>query len=520
MRPLSLLGMTFVVGLAFVAGGCGSSDTRAVQGESRADEAGAGDRHEPTREAGADRNTGDTSTPVREAGARDASRSEPPLGPPTELAGGPVAVSGLTSDGWVVYRAADALKAVKLPPNSETRDVTARPGNLLIRGRVVFNWVNVDWKKNVGDLSVWTADAGTHEIGTTQYAEGLVAASQQGKTVVYTANTTATTMDLMIAPADLSKPKVLISRMGRGSATTCGPSIGFVGERLFVGWCSAGSRTGKIQRFEETAGQWKATLIADDALPAWSGDASGDRIFYQSSAYAGRYAEAGKTYPIDAGVGGGFLIPSGSVAIYTVGDQLRRTAIPDVKPVTVITRGYAQAAEFTRNSDVVLYSSKVTYDNGTRRDLYIAHTNHFNPDPIELVADPVAGLARSALTKDGQSVLYLTDMTPSGATLHVRSIDGGERMIVPNVADVVAAHEGRIVFTDNSSDPNQYPVVSDLKTIDLAAGEAPSLVEAKIAEGRNFQLDASGKQVIYVRSGIDRDGGGPAQGGLFVRTIP
>jgi hypothetical protein len=91
-------------------------------------------------------------------------------------------------------------------------------------------------------------------------------------------------------------------------------------------------------------------------------------------------------------------------------------------------------------------------------------------------------------------------------------------MVLPNVADAVAAHDGRIVFSDGSSDPNKYPIVADLKTMDLSTGETATLVEAKIAEGRNFQLDASDHQVVYVRSGVDKDAG-PDEG-LFVRTIP
>jgi hypothetical protein len=428
-------------------------------------------------------------------------------------------MSSVTSDGWAVFRAADVLRAVKVAAEPVTQDITESPGSLVVRGRVVFNWANVDWTSNVGDLSVWTADAGTHHIGPTAYAEGLVAASEQGATIVYTANAKKETTDLMIAPSDLSAPKVLIAAMGLGSEATCGASVGFVGERLFVGWCAAGSRTGKIERFENIAGVWTATTIAEDSLPAWSADASGERVFYQSSGYSGYYAENGEQQVIDTGVSTGFMLPDGSAALYTVGDQLRRTTLPDVNPLPIVTRGYAQPAEFSSRFDVALYSTTVTYTDGTRRDLRITRTDVFNPAPTELVADPVAGLPRSSLTKDGAFALYLTDMTPSGATLHVRSIDGTDRIVLSNVVDAVAAHDSTIVFTDGSSDPNQYPIVADLKSLNLASGESPTLIEAKIVEGRNFQIDATGNQVVYVRSGIDRAASTEREG-LFFQTIP
>lgn len=505
MRSLASVSSTLVLVGALAPSGCGGAagDLTSPTGKS-------GSAHpEPAKDGGTARFLGTE---------LDSASADPVLAPPTQLAAGSASILGITSDGWVVFRDAEALRAVKVGADPATQKITDTPGSMLIRGKVVFNWANVDWTTNVGDLSVWTADAGTHHIGATAYAEGLVGASSEGRTIVYTANTKKDTADLMIAPSDLSAPKVLIPSMGLGSDATCGASIAFVGESLFVGWCPAGSRAGKIERFRNVGGTWTPTLIAEDALPAWSADASGERVFYQSSAYSGYYAENGEAHVIDTGVSGGFVLPDGSAVLYTVGDQLRRTTLPDVNPLTIVTRGYAQPAEFSPHFDLALYSTTVNYDNGTRRDLRITRTDAFNPSPTELVPDPVAGLPRSGLTKDGQFVLYLTDMTPSGGTLHVRSTDGTERMVLPNVLDAVAAHDGTIVFTDGSTDPNVYPVVADLKVLNLATTASPTLLEAKIVEGRTFQLDATGTKIVYVRSGVDRDSG-TERDGLFFQTI-
>lgn len=508
MRPFNSLVTILVLTASVASIGCGTATGDAMYDPTPRSGGAGGIAH-----AHADAGTARDSAPEPdEASGADLG------GPPVQLAPGNVSISGVTSDGWATFRDADTLSAVKIAANPATRKITDSPGSVVIRGRVLFNWANVDWTSNVGDLSVWTADTGTHHIGPTMYAEGLVAASEQGRTIVYTANTTKGTTDLMIAPSDLSAPKVLIKSMGRGSETTCGASIGFVGERLFVGWCAAGSRTGKIQRFENVAGAWTPSLIAEDSLPAWSADASGERVFYQSSAYSGYYAEKGETHVIDTGVSTGFMLPDGSAALYTVGDQLRRTALPDVNPLPIVTRGYAQPAEYSSRFDVALYSTTVTYTDGTRRDLRITRTDVFNPAPTELVSTPVAELPRSSLTKDGQFALYLTDMTPSGATLHVRSLDGTELTLLPNVVEAAAAHDSTIVFTDGSSDPKQYPVVADLKVLNLATSASPTLIEGKIVDGHSFQLDGTGKQVVYVRSGIGRDASTDREG-LFFETI-
>lgn len=98
------------------------------------------------------------------------------LGAQAQLAPGQGMLVGITTDGWAVFRDGDTLRAASLD-GSEADEVTARPGSVLIRGSVVFNWADVDWTKGVGDLSVWTAEGGAQEIGETPYAEALVRAS-------------------------------------------------------------------------------------------------------------------------------------------------------------------------------------------------------------------------------------------------------------------------------------------------------------------------------------------------------
>ncbi|HKY35393.1 MAG TPA: hypothetical protein VJN18_05600 [Polyangiaceae bacterium] len=442
----------------------------------------------------------------------------PQSGPEQQLVSGQPALVGVTRDGWAVYRDESGLRAVTLSAEPEARGISDTPGSVLIRDSVVFNWANMDWTMNVGDLSVWTAEAGAQSIGATPYAEGLVATSA-GSTIAYTSNHQAETADLMVASADMASPAVLIESMGLGSESTCGARIGFVGESLFVGWCEAGSRAARIERYDRSGETWEATLIADDALPAWSAAESGKRVFFQSSQYAAYFSEGGQSTLIDASVAQGQIVPDGSAAFYTVGDQLRRSELPEVEPVPIVTTGYRQPVGFSPRFDMALYSTTVTYESGTQRDLLMVSTEGFNPEPIVLVEDPVAMLARSTMTSDGRFVLYLTDVTPRGGTLHVADRDGSEPLRFENVLEVVALEGSTVLLTDNASDPEQYPFVADLKLMDLAVEKEPRLVEEKVLEPRTFQVSAEKTDVIYVRSGIDRDPADADSSGLFWRSI-
>src|SRR5260221_12441978 len=92
----------------------------------------------------------------------------------------------------------------------------------------------------------------------------------------------------------------------------------------------------------------------------------------------------------------------------------------------------------------------------------LGDTSAFNPQPIELVAAPTAGLSRSAFTSDGQYVIYLTDMGAGGSTLNIYSAITHRSRWYPNVDTVLAAGKAKNGFTDHRSDPDKDPVGADL----------------------------------------------------------
>ena len=514
IRSPKILGSAAVLLLsAFALPACGGDDNAPgpVSGSGGRNDAGSND-HEGGTGASQD-------APGAAGGDGTTPPNGGPLGEAQQLASGSPSVVGITDDDWLLYRDGETLKAVGVEDGGAL-DVSGEPGNVLVKGKVVYNFANVDWTKNVGDLSIWTAAGGTQEIGKTTYSESLISASTSGEWLVYPADTKGAKTNLMLASNDFSTNDVLIEAMGLGNDTTCSPSLGFVGERLIVGYCEPDSREAKVVRFEQDGDSFGFTMIAEQALPTWSADASGDGVFFQSDAYEGWYAAGGEQYRIDASVSRGFLLPDGSAVLYTVGDQLRRSSVPDSNPVPIVTTGFAEPVAFSSDYGRVLYSSKITYENGTQRDLRLVETDGFNPEPIELVGDPSAAVGRSSITDDGEYVLYLDEVTANGSTLHVVDTQGNEVVSLPGVLDVLAAHGSTIVFTDHGSDPEVYPNVADLEVLDVATSTKPTLVEARIMETKNFQLDSSLTRVIYVRSGVDRDPEDPLRTGIFWKQLP
>jgi hypothetical protein len=518
------------LGLLIVSCGCSEDDSKSPRKPSNRGDGGAGNG-----DSGAPATPGDAGSGAGGSGNRGE------IGTPVKIAPGQASLLGVTSDDWMVFRDGDVLRAAKIGSAGSTKEITTHPGSVLIRGRVVFNWADVDWEQGVGNLSVWTSENGTHEVGPTPYSETLVAASEDGSSIAFTANTRELGVggsgvedeagsggaapapdratDLMLAKSDLSEQQVLIESMGLGSESTCSPSFGFVGERLFVGWCTPASRSAKIERYERESSSWSKTTVAEDTLPGWSTDEAGSTVFYQSSGYSGYVLLDGEPVLIDAGVSAGTLLPNGKTVLYSVGDQLRRAELPEVNPVAIVTTGYKQPVGFSPDFGLALYSTTVSYEQGTQRDLLLTTTAAFNSTPLVLVDKPVATLPRSHMTRDGGYIFWLTDVSSRGGSLHVVDKTGAEVIELPNVVEAAAGEGSLLVFTDNPSDPDQYPVVADLKIMDLALEDEPRVVEPKVLDGKSFRLNADGTVVSYVRSGVDRNSEEADYQGVFSATI-
>lgn len=460
-----------------------------------------------------------------DAGAPDGPQKEP-LGPPigaapapTKLADDAVAVIGVTGDGWVVYRSSQGVVAVRSDGStSEPQLLSSDSAMVLIRGRVVFVFTNVDWQTDLGELTIWTAAHGAEAIGPAVYGENAALATEDGSWVAWIGNVNAagTSADLVVAGADLTTPHTALASIGLAAKNTCGPRVGFAGQRLFAAWCTPGKSTATLQRLEPPS--FAPTSITHASTGYWSADAAGDTLFYTDDTGAAWVANVAAGTPpqkLDSGVGWGTPLPDGSALLYTVTDQLRRASLASLDPVPIVTTGFVSRVGFDPSYAHALYSTVVTYESGVRRNLFLTPTTTLNMNPKLLLAEPLAEISRSAFTSDGEWVLYLLVGANDEKTLHARSVDGDEERTFENVDTAVAARDSRVVYSTNRSGPETYPITADLRVMDPAAAGDPVTLRTQTSDGRAFHLSADGSTVFYVMPPGDE-----TPSALFAQAIP
>ena len=494
MRPIRLSSILFASALAMA---CGGTDGSASNDDGPGSGGAAG--------AGSNSPLGDVGSPVR-------------------VTSGNHVIVGVTDDGHAVYRDDGALRAVPLKENGNSVHITDDASTIEIRGSVVFVWSDVDYETGLGQLSVWTAAKGTHSVGTSLFAADSVAASPDGTKIVYTSDLSETTLDLMMATPDLSGIQTLVDDMGRGAEGTCRGQWSFTpGDRLFVAWCMEGKTGARLARYNQADnGEWVRAIIADNTQPRWSTNDNGSKVLYLDTGSYAYLFDHGDKIEVDNGVAWAMLMPDADAILYTVGDQLRRTPTDTIDPEPIVTKGFLQRTAWSPSKDYVLYSQKVTWEEGEQRDLYLTGTTEFNPNPETLVPDPSAQVARSAFTADGNYIMYLTDLTypPNGATLNLRPVEGGDTATMPMVYDVMAFEGSKVLYTNNRSEPGTWPVTADMHVMNVATGET-KLVEERVGDGKTFFLTPEGDQVLYVRSGVLQDGSVNAEDqGIFLRSLP
>lgn len=437
-----------------------------------------------------------------------------PASPPSTLAEDAVGIVGVTSDERVIYRDSTGLMAIRLDGSeSQPTSISEQAGTAKIHGSVVLLFTEVDWETYLSQLTIWTAEHGALALGAALYGESTALATSDGSWVLWTNDVQPRHADLVVATPDLKTKKTLIADMGRGSEDTCAASYGFVEQRVFVAWCKPGERNATLQRFDPP--NFEATTLATEVNTLWSTDATADHVFYTDPSSGAWYSTGGKAQKVDTGVGWGMLLPDGSAILYTVGDQLRRAAIPELVPTPIIATQYAGRAAWSPDYSHSLYSTVVSYEAGTRRDLWLTPTDEFNPAPARLVDEPLAELTRSAFTTDGNWVLYLMDTGGEHKTLFVHPVGGGDPMAVSGVDTALAAAGSRVIFSSNRSDPETYPITADLTVMDPRYPGARVLLQTKTTDGRGFHLSPDSSKVVYVMPASPE-----APSALYVQAVP
>ena len=419
---------------------------------------------------------------------------------PSRLVAGTAVPLGVTSDGYVVFRQQPMFQAVKIGSSDPPIDLSGTPGAVLIRGRVVFHYENIDYIANTGELMMFTGPSCGRRLGATLLDEDFVAASADGSVVLYASNVTATTMDIVVASRDLVHQQTLVAAVGRPSESTCRPRYGFAGSRIVIGSCAEGTQSAVLQVYTLEGDAWIGSEIARDVSPNWSADASGERIVYLTTSSQARLWQNGDLGAIDESVTWTLIEPNGSAMLYAVGDQLRRTALDAIVPIPIVTNEFRNVAAWSPTLERVLYSKTVLYEGGETRDLFLIPTNEFTAVPPALVTEPIARLSRSAFTVDGAYVMYIVGSDDrGGGTLHVSPVSGAPPLTFDGVDTVVAVREDLIVFSTGRSDPMLYPIVANLQGLRAGGDGMPFLVQTPIIDGRSIYVTPDGQSVIYAR---------------------
>lgn len=450
------------------------------------------------------------------AGAPDAG---PPLAHAKRLVPGAAVPVGITVHGYLVYRDNTKLSVASMTSPENGFDISSVNGNAAVKGRMVVQWSNIDYATGRADLTIWTGAHCVRSIPSTLSADDSVAASADGSALLYAVNVTDSTFDLVAASRDFSTQQVIVAGVGRASDTTCRAEYGFAGSRIVVASCAPGSRDATLAVFDASPAGWTATTVATNASGDWAADKTGQKLFYTTSKSAGFYwnGGAGPGTSVDDGIGRATWNANASVLLYTVGDQLRRSAPPDFVAIPIVTNKFRYLGAYSPDFDYALYSTAVTYEGGEKRDLLLTRTANFNANPTKLVPAPLARLSRSAFTADGKYALYLTDLDEHDAgTLHVVPSAGGAEQTLPNVDTATRAGGSRIVFSDGR-DTTIYPVAAALKVVDAASGSPPTLLRAAIIDGRSFYVTPDQQAVVYARP---REGQDATSDGIWIHPLP
>jgi hypothetical protein len=431
---------------------------------------------------------------------------DPLITAPTQLTADDGVLIAITADDRVVYRRADGVFSIKAAQGGVPRKAASVPGDVHVHGRTIFNFANIDYASGQGDLTFWTPAVGRRSVGRAMIGAGNLAARSDAAHVIFT-RVYGDTLTLVISSADTEQAQVLVAGAGRGSDTTCAPSFGFAGAAAVVSWCMTGSINATLARFTVTPqGVWQREDVSDTARGLWSSDAAGANLFYVTAEGEGWVTDMSTAQKVSEGVGWGLLHPTGDPVFFTVGDQLRRRNAGST-PIPIVVDGFTAAVAWNADMTQVLYSSVVDYQEGMKQDLRTTSTDWFNPSPTLLVTQPVATIGRSALTSDGQRALYFTNLGTQGGTLNVRPLSGAPAVTLPLVDTVLTAAGSVIVFTDNRSEPTEFPILADMRRLDTALPGGPQLIEAGILDGRDIQLRSDELTVAYARPGKTGEGG-------------
>jgi hypothetical protein len=468
-----------------------------------------------------------------DAGVADASDASPPDGGDlfasgTRIVAHPAQLGGMTSDGWVLYTDVDpnghsAAHVIKRDGSGAPVTIATSSGTgkadirFQVSGHVVFAWT--DRGNRVSTLTTWSEASGVVPRGT-GVRPGRAAASDDGASVIYVKDVTATTANVVAGP--IGGTHAIVGAIDTAD-DTCWRSVDLAASasRLVARFCQVGAKT-----FTLRSASADGTTEKDLSTTAEAALYGSKHIVWRETGGVLRVSSDGTAFStIASGTVEATLSRDESTIAFRSSDGTISIAPSDATAgPKVVASSAARLGALSADQRSILYGTK-TEDRGADQldlytDVWVASTDGaFTPHALVSTTTSCASCLFDSFSPDGKLALVLDPIdlkTTSGGvgTVHVFDVASGAAVASfgTNVLTAAAIDAARFVILDAT--PAQGLSTSfayGISTRTLAASDAPSYV-ARGAE--NVDVDLATKI-----SAFSFAGDGPLSG-VWVAPLP
>ena len=370
----------------------------------------------------------------------------------TQLVKSATSVSeGVTKDGQVIYYDTVSKKLSAVPVAGGTPALVGAWDNSSFvetgpnyNVALYWNGATQTTPPAFGALSVWTAAGGNHVIASASYA-GFVDVSSDSKYIMFFDNGTTTTADVYVANTDGTNKTKLVSNVSysaTATATSCNPSIKFIGDYAVVAYCTAGvvSDAGNlgatITAFSGATWATTTTFATASGFTGFNGSKDGTQIEYVTA--AGEFVEAiagGVPTLIDLNGGGGIFTNDGLNLLYL--DKtgiLMRSPIATPAPAQVAAGPFAgflvsQAGGFlgslpglSSDDKYLMLASTYGASSTFLSDIWVTSTAA-GSTAKHVVTAALGALMGDAFTFDNKYATFYQNVTLQGTSAYVGDYD-------------------------------------------------------------------------------------------------
>jgi hypothetical protein len=466
-------------------------------------------------------NAGDAADAANTVDAADAA-------PESLVAGSGFHVLAITSDNYVIYwgpsdagATTNSVFAVPLAGGAPIAAAGPYTGHFSVNilGPDVFVWDLGSETATVGPLGVWTHAHGFVSLSSAS-VEDNAAVSDDGSTVAFVTNTTATQKDVAVAGSDGSNSTILVAGIYRAS---CPFDVAFAGGGVIVQFCTdplpdggvTGSLPPALSFFPTPSPSSRRDLLTLPADPNhydWSLDSLGTLLYAPSSTGVGAAISlpAGTATTIDgSGAVEGILSSGGGTVLYrTTSGEIQRSPTAAPSQTTVVTSGAAGLIEISPDVGTVAYyeTGGVDANGNFLSDLHVASAGSAGTS-TSLVTSST--LLAEAFTLDSTYLTYsvTTSTDDLTATLQAAPVAGGAPIALgTDVFEWRMGAGAEVIFADNYAAATG---ATDIHAVNLAGTAAATLVAAAAT---NFRLTNDRAQIVYATD--------TAPAGLYAVPVP